>query len=180
MLPAAFALQMVKPTVDVGAPQEGDKGPPATYPGLGQVFSPEVGKKRAINATSNNQVLIINCHGSNTGPGSATWTTYSPRTAAQERLNQKRVLEELTNPYIEQVSYGKQSFTFTVSNFYALPETDTHYFWLQDDIDQDNMNKNDKSYVGKLRSNFLGTEFYIYNFIFQNRRIKNTVIKCNL
>ena len=25
------------------------------------------------------------------------------------------------------------------------------------------MNKNDKSYVGKLRSNFLGTEFYIYN-----------------
>lgn len=29
--------------------------------------------------------------------------------------------------------------------------------------DPDNMNKNANSYMGKLRSNFLGTEFYIYN-----------------
>lgn len=29
--------------------------------------------------------------------------------------------------------------------------------------DPDNMNKNSQSYLGKLRSNFLGTEFYIYN-----------------
>lgn len=30
-------------------------------------------------------------------------------------------------------------------------------------MDPDNMNKTSSSYLGKLRSNFLGTEFYIYN-----------------
>ena len=29
--------------------------------------------------------------------------------------------------------------------------------------DPENLNKNSASYLGKLRSNFLGTEFYIYN-----------------
>lgn len=29
--------------------------------------------------------------------------------------------------------------------------------------DPENMNKNSTTYLGKLRSNFLGTEFYIYN-----------------
>lgn len=29
--------------------------------------------------------------------------------------------------------------------------------------DQENMQKNSSTYLGKLRSNFLGTEFYIYN-----------------
>jgi tubby-related protein 1 len=29
--------------------------------------------------------------------------------------------------------------------------------------DPDNMNKNSTTYLGKLRSNFLGTEFYIFN-----------------
>jgi tubby-related protein 1 len=30
-------------------------------------------------------------------------------------------------------------------------------------IDQDKMKKGTKGYLGKLRSNFLGTEFYLYD-----------------
>ena len=30
-------------------------------------------------------------------------------------------------------------------------------------IDQDKMKKGSKGYLGKLRSNFLGTEFYLYD-----------------
>lgn len=40
-------------------------------------------------------------------------------------------------------------------------------------IDESKMKKNTKGYLGKLRSNFLGTEFYIYDSGENPKKAKN-------
>ena len=40
-------------------------------------------------------------------------------------------------------------------------------------LDQDKMKKNTKGYLGKLRSNFLGTEFYLYDNGDKSSKAKN-------
>jgi len=40
-------------------------------------------------------------------------------------------------------------------------------------VDQDKMKKGTKGYLGKLRSNFLGTEFYLYDTGDNPKKAKN-------